>query len=146
MKTANESGWLAKEIEESRNDPGSIAAGLMIDITDNMYFRMQELGVTQKELAKRIGASQPYVSRMLNNGINMSLLTLSKMAVALDLDIEPPVFKRKSRVLHHENLKTNRCYPDAASELFRNPGSDKWTEENDNFEESELNDTIPDAA
>ncbi len=87
------------------DDPEYIAAALMIEINEVLYVRMKEIGLSQKELAKRIGKSQPYVSRILNNGTNMTLLTLAKFAAALEMEVYPPVFVSKDhRVILNTEL------------------------------------------
>ena len=76
-----------------KDNPGFIAAALSSEITERLYIRMQELGLSQRELARRIGRSQPYVCKLLNDGSNMTLLTLAKLAQALELEVKPLLFK-----------------------------------------------------
>lgn len=49
--------------------------------------RMEELGLTQKKLAERMGCSQQYVSKVLRGKENLSLETLCKIENALELHI-----------------------------------------------------------
>lgn len=56
-------------------------------IAMKMLDRMEELGLTQKKLAERLGCSQQYVSKMLRGRENLSLETLCKIENALDLQI-----------------------------------------------------------
>ena len=49
--------------------------------------RMQELGMTQKQLAEALGCSQQHVSVLLNGKVNMTLETLAKLENALQLDL-----------------------------------------------------------
>lgn len=49
----------------------------------------EKLGLTQDELAARIGVSQPFIARLENDeAANLSLETLVKIAEALDGEIE----------------------------------------------------------
>ena len=57
-----------------------------------MLDRMEELGLTQKLLAERMGCSQQYISRVLKGTENLSLETISKIEAALELEILEPVF------------------------------------------------------
>ena len=50
-----------------------------------MLDRMEELGITQKALAERLGCSQQYVSKILKGGENLSLETIFKIEEALQL-------------------------------------------------------------
>ena len=49
--------------------------------------KMDELGLTQKMLAERLGCSQQYVSKVLRGRENLSLETLCKIENALNLQI-----------------------------------------------------------
>ncbi len=56
-------------------------------IAMKMLDRMEELGMTQKALAERMGCSQQYVSKVLKGRENLSLETLVKIEDALDLQL-----------------------------------------------------------
>lgn len=64
-----------------------------------MLDKMEELGLTQKSVAERMGCSQQYVSRVLKGTENLSIETISKIEEVLDLEILEPVFV--SRYDHH---------------------------------------------
>lgn len=49
--------------------------------------KMEELGLTQKALADRMGCSQQYISRIIKGGENLSLETISKLEEALNQSI-----------------------------------------------------------
>ena len=57
-----------------------------------MLDKMEELGLTQKSVAERLGCSQQYVSRVLKGTENLSIETISKIEEALGLEILEPVF------------------------------------------------------
>ncbi|MDE6409019.1 MAG: helix-turn-helix transcriptional regulator [Muribaculaceae bacterium] len=52
-----------------------------------MLDRMEELGLTQKSVAEKMGCSQQYISRVLKGSENMSIETISKIESALGLKI-----------------------------------------------------------
>ncbi|MDE6206427.1 MAG: helix-turn-helix transcriptional regulator [Muribaculaceae bacterium] len=52
-----------------------------------MLDKMEELKLTQKSLAERMGCSQQYISRILKGTENLSIETISKIETALDLNI-----------------------------------------------------------
>jgi len=103
MSEKQRKGLLDAEIDSLQDDPEYIAAGLMIEIADRVFEQMKNLGMTQKQLAKQIGCSQPYISRILNHGTSMSLLTLARIAVALDMEIQPVLLAPK--YLFRESFK-----------------------------------------
>ena len=49
--------------------------------------RMQELDMTQKQLADALGCTQQHVSVLLNGKVNMTLETLAKLENALQFDL-----------------------------------------------------------
>lgn len=60
-----------------------------------MLDKMEELGLTQKSVAERMGCSQQYISRVLKGSENLSIETISKIESALNLSILEPVFVSK---------------------------------------------------
>jgi transcriptional regulator with XRE-family HTH domain len=54
-----------------------------------MLGRMEELGLTQKLLAEKMGCSQQYVSKILKGRENLSIETLCKIEMSLELSLLP---------------------------------------------------------
>lgn len=54
-----------------------------------MLDKMEELGMTQKALAQKMGCSQQYVSKILKGKENLSIETLCKIEGALQLVLLP---------------------------------------------------------
>lgn len=54
-----------------------------------ILLRMKELGVSQTELAARMKASRPYVSKALHGEINITFASAVRFAKALQLDFFP---------------------------------------------------------
>lgn len=52
-----------------------------------MLDKMEELNLTQKGVAEKMGCSQQYISRVLKGTENLSIETISKIESALDLPI-----------------------------------------------------------
>ncbi len=57
-----------------------------------MLDKMEEIGLTQKALAERMGCSQQYISHVLKGSENLSIETISKIEAALQLKILEPAF------------------------------------------------------
>lgn len=57
-----------------------------------MLDKMEELGITQKAVAERMGCSQQYISRVLKGSENLSIETIFKIESALRLQILEPAF------------------------------------------------------
>ena len=56
-----------------------------------MLNKMDELKMSQIALAKQLGCSQQYVSKLLKGGENLSLETISKIEKALSITIIQPL-------------------------------------------------------
>jgi transcriptional regulator with XRE-family HTH domain len=72
-----------------------------LGFVDELVGCMRKTGVTQAELARRLGASEPYVSKVLRGDANFTLGTMVKLATAvgqrLQVTLEPakPVATKK---------------------------------------------------
>ncbi len=84
------STWAQEHYDRLVSDPEFVAAQLMIEVNEQIAQRMEELGVSQHELARRIGKKQPFISRLLNHGTNVTMRTLASLAIALNAVLTPP--------------------------------------------------------
>jgi transcriptional regulator with XRE-family HTH domain len=55
----------------------------IISFTEQLYSLMQEQGISQSDLAVRIGASQPYVAKILRGRDNFTIATMVKLVRAV---------------------------------------------------------------
>ena len=74
---------LAKALELAERDPAYWKDTAITDFTGDLHARMKKFNVTQSELARRLGTSRPYVTKLLS-GSNFTLHTMVKLAMALD--------------------------------------------------------------
>lgn len=63
-------------------------AGLVQDFTEALARRMEEEGVSRAELARRLGTSQAYVTKVLRGNVNFTLATLVKLARAVGGEVK----------------------------------------------------------
>lgn len=56
-------------------------------ITLEVLRAMEERSVTQSQLAEKMGCTQQYVSNLLKGSSNMTLETIAKLEIALNIDI-----------------------------------------------------------
>ena len=126
MVNHNPERTLETYAQEYANDPEFIAEGLAIKVTEEMLGCLERKNLNQSWLAEQMGVSRAHVSRILNARPNMTLLTISKIAVALSvkpnvcLDTEPwrlNIVKSVTAALPEVSVfKSNRMY-DAVGEL-----------------------------
>jgi len=57
------------------------------ELAERVRNAREKLGITQAELAARIGSTQPAVARLEAGGVNPSLDTLARIADALGLEL-----------------------------------------------------------
>ncbi len=58
----------------------------VMEITEEIVRRMDELGITKSELARRIGSSPAYVTKILRGDTNFTFDTMVKLGTALDCE------------------------------------------------------------
>lgn len=56
-------------------------------IADRIADRLHHLGLSQKEFAKRVGASEATVAKWIGGGHNFTLDTLAKISSVLDMPV-----------------------------------------------------------
>jgi ribosome-binding protein aMBF1 (putative translation factor) len=86
-QSATPSQW-RKAAEERRDNQAWLRYSQQIAM--QMLDRMEQTGMTQKQLAERMSCSQQYVSKILKGRENLSLETLCKIEQALDIAIILP--------------------------------------------------------
>ena len=69
------------------------------DFLSSIHAEMQENDVTQTALAKRLGVSRPYVTKVLSGDVNISFQTAARFADALGMDFAPELSEQGQRVL-----------------------------------------------
>ncbi len=76
--------WFQEMKARHEKDPKYWVEAMRFDFGDEVGRMMEERGVTRAELARRLGSSPAYVTRFFRAMFNPTLLTLAKVAVALD--------------------------------------------------------------
>jgi transcriptional regulator with XRE-family HTH domain len=87
---------LAKALESAEGDVDYWKDIAITDFTRELHARMGELGITQGELARRMGTSRPYITKLLA-GSNFTLETMVKLAMALDAVVRVRLEGREER-------------------------------------------------
>lgn len=69
---------------------------------------MRKQGVSKTELASRIGASQPYVTRLLKGRDNLTIATMVKLARAVGAKMQISLEQTDPRAEERASLPTHR--------------------------------------
>jgi len=71
-------------LKEVRASPEYWAEVAVDDFTREIVQRMKRLGVSRADLARRLGTSQAYITKLLGGNTNFTLLTMARVALALE--------------------------------------------------------------
>lgn len=86
--------------EAERHDDYWVA-GLVHDFTEALSRRMEEQGLSRAELARRLGTSQAYVTKVLRGNVNFTLATLVKLARAVGGEVRLTLCEPAARPTEH---------------------------------------------
>lgn len=79
---------LSTRVEKAKKTPEYWAEVAKMDFADNLYSKMEENDVSRADLARLLGVSNAYISKVLNGTINFSIESMSKFAYALGYKID----------------------------------------------------------
>ncbi len=80
--------WFEKRLEEIENSPTFQAEDLRIDIIEQMLTLMEGAGITRADLARKLGCSNAYITKLLNGSENLTLLKLTQIASAIHSTVD----------------------------------------------------------
>ncbi len=92
FKSYSPSRWRKKAVERQANKEW---LRYTQKIAIMMLNKMEEMGITQKSVAERMGCSQQYISRVLKGSENLSIETIFKIESTLDMKILAPFFTER---------------------------------------------------
>ncbi len=71
-----------------QRDPEFVAGSLALEITENALRIMQAEGINRLQMARRMDVSRAYVTRLFNAPPNLTLETIARLALALEMRAE----------------------------------------------------------
>ncbi len=69
--------------DKARQRDTFLSAKIILDFTEGLYGLMQENKISSVELAKRLGASPAYITKVLRGDINFTVETMVRLAKAV---------------------------------------------------------------
>lgn len=75
------------EAELAEFDATYAATKLALEVGEQVHDAREAAGLTQRELASRMGTSQAAIARLEAGGVGATLTTLQKVATALNLEV-----------------------------------------------------------
>ena len=80
-------GFLTEVADEDRSSVAYRQQALVLEIADRVHARIDQLGISQAELARRMHVSRPMVTKLLTGDSNFQLKTLLRLADALGMEL-----------------------------------------------------------
>jgi transcriptional regulator with XRE-family HTH domain len=72
----------AELFEKAKERETYLSASIILEFTEGLYDLMQENNISRKELAKRLGASPAYITKVLRGDVNFTIDSMVKLAKA----------------------------------------------------------------
>ena len=99
--------WFKEKHEKFKDDPEYITEGILLELNEKVVLKMEELNISRTELARRLGKSKPFITKLLDGNHNLTVKTMVSMVLALEcdllLDLAPKGFKQSiQRILYHK--------------------------------------------
>jgi transcriptional regulator with XRE-family HTH domain len=83
----NAQRWWSESGAQARKTPEYKAEALAIDVAIQVSNRLKALSLSKKQLSERLRVSKAYVSQLMQGKSNMTLLTLCRVADAIDFEL-----------------------------------------------------------
>jgi len=80
--------WFQQMVARHEGEPEYWVEYLKLVFSEEIGRMMDERGVSQAELARRLGTSRAYVAKVLRSTANLTLATMAKLALALDARVD----------------------------------------------------------
>jgi transcriptional regulator with XRE-family HTH domain len=77
--------WFDNELAEMEDDLDFLTEMMAFDYVNEIRRVMKEERITQAELARRIGKSRAYISKVMNYSPNLTIKSLAAIALALNI-------------------------------------------------------------
>jgi len=112
-------GWFKNEFEEAKDSVEFKLEHTEILLTEKILERMTECGISRSDLAKKMKTSKAYISKLFNNGSNMTLKSMLALAEAvgcsLSIDLLPNATDYRTE---HYTIYQIDKYPQVPDEYF----------------------------
>jgi transcriptional regulator with XRE-family HTH domain len=106
-----ERSWYDKGFERAKNSFRFKLTYLENKIMEAVVREMNKKGISRTTLADKMGVTKSYVSKLLNNGSNVTIKKLLQIGEALGCNVDVSFLPREENIVHQE-LTTNVVYMD----------------------------------
>lgn len=106
-------------LEKARASVDYWVDGPITEFIEDIWQRMEEQKVSRAELARRIGTSRAYVTKLLGGNANFTLHTMTKVAMALGATVHVHVADQKAVTRWIDELPSEEASQTSSSEAAR---------------------------
>jgi len=84
-------------------------ASLILDFTEGLHKMMEANGVSRSELARRLGVSSAYITKVLRGNVNFTLESMVRLVRAaggeVSLQVAPKAQKKRNNFYRKQGMK-----------------------------------------
>lgn len=113
-KKKNLENWFGKLIEEYKDDVDFITEGIVLNLNEKIVSKMKDLRISRADLARRLGVTKAFVTKLLNGNHNLTVKTMVSIAKALESDLTLDLCSRgfeQKRVIDFTSIKQQALKP-----------------------------------
>lgn len=110
-----------RDFETLRKSPFYKAQRKVLNFMAQLEEIIESRNISKKELAEKMGVSPAYISKLFNCSVNISIITMEKLAHALKMEINQPHLFDANIMLTEKQTTKTEC-------------SVEFTYNNDNFD------------
>jgi len=102
--------WFAGQIEKYKDDLEFRTEGVILEFTEKIVAKMEEKNISRSALAKKLGVSKAFISKLLNGNPNLTIKSMMSIADALGCDLNLDIYPRGFEVRNfyiHDNKQTD---------------------------------------
>jgi len=99
-------------IEKTQESDGFLRAGIEIEFTEELCRVMEKQGISRAELARRVGTSPAYITKILRGSTNFTLSTMTKLARAVGMEVRLHLAPCQSRTVWKDEMVAPENWPE----------------------------------
>jgi transcriptional regulator with XRE-family HTH domain len=92
--------WFTDKLDRFADDPEFLTEEAILDFTEKLVAKMEELKVSRAELAKRLKVSKAFITKLLNGNPNMTIRTMVSISNALDCRLNLDIYSKGYRAIN----------------------------------------------
>jgi transcriptional regulator with XRE-family HTH domain len=94
--------WFSEAVTEYKNDVDYLTEVAILDFTEKIVAKMKEQDLSRAELAKRLGVSKAFITKVLGGYPNLTIRSMVSFANALGCDLSLEILQ--------QGFRANRIY------------------------------------